>query len=207
MKNYILRIPTSTIKAALNAFAKCKAIYEEVKEDRENLEISFKEGRISENTYKEKLVTLEEMEKAATENALKAIEAQAKEYTRKIDEQITPNGTDLINNPDYILLKDGLVNSPEELGRIVERHEGSPAFRAAAANYGKKNGWHEYDGYYTNEKGVKEYGELVFDMTRKGTMNPYGYNAMRCATEGEPARIAQSMQLSGEYAQGEESGE
>ena len=207
MKNHILRIPTKTIKAALKAVADCKAIYDEVKEDRENLEASFKAGNISENLYKERLEKLGEKQKAATEKANATIEAQAKEYVRKIDEQITPNGLDLINNPDYILLKDDLVSNPEELSRIVERHEGSPAFRAAAANYALKHEWREYDGYFANEKGAKEYGQIVFDMTRHGIINPYGYNAMRCATEGEPARIAESMQLSGEYAQGEASGE
>ena len=104
MKNHILRIPTRNIKTALKAVADCKATYEEVREDRENLEASYKAGYVGEKKYKEDLEKLGERQKAATEKALATIEAQAKEYIRKVEEQITPNGADLINNPDYILL-------------------------------------------------------------------------------------------------------
>lgn len=203
MKTYTLKIPTRAIKTAMEAVAECKRSYEKAREDREALKAGYESGMITRVKYEKDMATLAEIEPMATAKALEAINAQAKAYAEAIDSQVTPDGKDLAGNPDYLLLRDSLVDSPEVLGRIIERNAESAAFRIACGNYGQAHGWEEYSGYFVNEKGVREYGEEVFRIATNGAKFPFGYDAMRCETEGEVERIAGVMGVSAEYAQGE----
>ena len=65
-------------------------------------------------------------------------------FLTELTNQSTPRGEDL-ENPDYILIRDELIDSPGELKAIVDRHD-NIAFVRAAQKYAEDHGWPGYDG-------------------------------------------------------------
>lgn len=108
-----------------------------------------------------------------------------------IEDQTTPNGNDVIgdNAGDFALVEHGLIETPEKLERILEKHD-NVAFRYAAQKYAAVRGWEGFS-FLENEKAFHEYLEQVFNRLKAAVGNPYGMHYMQYVeTPNEYQRIA-----------------
>lgn len=132
-------------------------------------------GSISPNAYNEEVAKLDTA-KAALIAATKADVAKAKEeFFKDLDNTLSINGADLVgdNEADYVLFRDNLINTPEDLDRIMEKHIDSPAFRVAATNYAERKGWQGME-YLTAEDRIREFAEEFFKRADMAADAPTG---------------------------------
>jgi hypothetical protein len=134
----------------------------------------------------------EETQQRISEQGLTAIEKQRDRFMAELTNQSTPKGEDL-DNPDYILIRDGLIEGPEELKAIVDRHD-NIAFVRAADKYAEDQGW---PGYHDKVLALMQiignlshFSMTFFDLCEIAVNNPGGVAAMQISDESEINRMA-----------------
>ncbi len=118
-----------------------------------------------------------------------------------IDDQTTPNGDDIIgaNAGDFALIEHGLIETPEKLQRVLDKHQNT-AFRYAAQKYAAARNWEGFS-FFTDESAVHEYTNQVFENLAFAAANPYSLVSMQYTdTPNEYARIAEAYGISEQFA-------
>lgn len=138
---------------------------------------------------------LREMEQAKTTicdqgaATLKALRAQ---YDAALADQVTPKGADLAN-PDYILIRDQLIDSPQQLRTLAAKHD-NLAFTRAVQKYAGERGWKGFDqgvnAIQATAEAAKDFGKTYFDLCDTGVGHLSGVAAMQISDEGEITRMA-----------------
>ena len=137
-----------------------------------------------------------ELEQAETErqgivsSAQRRIERLYKEAVEAVEAQTDPSGED-VADPDYSLFDAGLIESPEKLRRLLEKHD-TPAFCIRAERYAAAHDWDGFE-YILKTQGVQDYLAQVFDGLATAAARPTGYAALQyTAQAGELRRIAEA---------------
>lgn len=134
-------------------------------------------------------------EKAIAE--IEALEVDAKKY---IDDEVTPNGKDIVgeNAGDFALLEHNLIPTPEMLRVILDKHDNT-AFRMAAEQYAKRQNWDGFT-FYDKEKSVREYTDQVFTGVKMATRIPAGMYALQYTQQADEfRRIANAYGIGEEF--------
>ena len=144
-----------------------------------------------------------ELEQAETErqgivsSAQRRIERLYKEAVEAVEAQTDPSGTDA-TDPDFALFNAGLIESPEKLNRLLERHD-TPAFHIAAEKYAAARGWEGF-GFVLKTQSCQEYIRQIFDGLATAAARPTGYAALQyTAQAGELRRIAEAHGIADVY--------
>ena len=116
----------------------------------------------------------------------------SEEYANAVDEQTVPNGKHL-DNADYVLIRDGLIATPEQLSRVLARND-NITFAYAAERYANARGWAGF-AVDTNELQAREYGARVFDICQRGAAMPNGYFGMYALDGSFMSAVATSSGL------------
>ena len=76
----------------------------------------------------------------AAKRAIEIIDHCESDFNAEFDKKFAPHGDDFLGDGsgDYALLSNGLINTPEELVKLLERHKSSTAFRRLAESYANK---------------------------------------------------------------------
>ncbi len=138
---------------------------------------------------------LSEMEQAKTTirdqgaATLKALRAQ---YDAALADQVTPKGADL-DNLDYVLIRDQLIDSPQQLRTLAAKHD-NLAFTRAVQKYAGERGWKGFDqgvnAIRATAEAAKDFGKTYFDLCDTGVGHLNGVAAMQISDEGEITRMA-----------------
>ena len=130
---------------------------------------------------------------------LDSIQAAAVE---QIDEQVTPDGDDVVANAgDFELLRHGLIINAEQLERLRQKHADSAAFAIAADKYATERGWENFE-FLTVENSIREYVDTVFSGLRRAATAPDGLSYQQfCATPDEYQRSATAHGLADVFAE------
>ena len=144
-----------------------------------------------------------ELEQAETErqgivtSAQRRIERLYKEAAEAVERQTDPSGED-VHDPDYALFDAGLIESPEKLRRLLEKHD-TPAFCIRAERYAAAHDWDGFE-YILKTQGVQAYLAQVFDGLATAAARPTGYSALQyTAQAGELRRIAEAHGIADIY--------
>ncbi len=174
MQNINVKIPVDVVR---NAVEIVKAIVAENAKVEEAIRAlppvsEEQDGKKGMETRSVVLKICEKYRADACKNAQDKLDALYKQYQAAIDDQTTPSGKAL-ESEDYALFRDGLIVSPEQLTRILQKND-SITFAYAAEQYAKRRGW---DGYEvrTNEGQAREFGNQVFNTCSRGVRMPGGY--------------------------------
>lgn len=128
----------------------------------------------------------------AVEAAETALAQLRETFDSDLNSQLTPNGADL-DNVDYVLLRDGLIDSPAQLQTVMAAHDNF-TFASAAQKYAVRNHWDEFDAgtgiYIAEGEALRSFGQFYFDMCDTAIHNLNGVAAMQVAEEGEITRLA-----------------
>ena len=135
---------------------------------------------------------MEEAQNRISEQGLTEIEKQRDRFMAELTNQSMPKGEDL-ENPDYRLIRDGLIESALELNEIVARHD-NIAFVRAAQNYSIAHGWPGYHGEVLALMQVignmSHFSMTFFDLCEIAVKKPDGVAAMQISDESEINRMA-----------------
>lgn len=144
-----------------------------------------------------------ELEQAETErqgivsSAQRRIERLYKEAVEAVEAQTDPSGTDA-TDPDFALFDAGLIESPEKLRRLLEKHD-TPAFCIRAERYAAAHDWEGFD-FILKTQGIQAYLAQVFDGLATAAARPTGYAALQyTAQAGELRRIAEAHGVADVY--------
>ena len=130
------------------------------------------------------------------------VDEQARAAVEAIDEQVTPNGADIIgaNEGDFALIEHGLIANPAQLARILGKHD-NIAFRLAAQRYAAdpSRKWEGFS-YFDKENSIREFTEQVFTNLKIAAGRPHGPVYLQYAnTPHEYSRIALAYDLAKEF--------
>ena len=154
-----------------------------------------------ENGVEERQKELEKAEfnrRAIVAAAQKRIEDLKKNAVEAIRQQTDPDGTDT-KDADFGLFAANLIETPEKLNRLLERHD-TPAFHIVAERYAAARGWEGFE-FFDRETACIAYTEQVFDGLLTAAARPTGASAIQYTrTENEFARIAEAYNLGEEFA-------
>ena len=171
------------LETAVNAAKSVIAVYKAIKDEYSALPAidAVKDGtRAVEERLKVKKNMADRLE-AAKAKALSAINVAESEMQKVLESITVPNGSDFTStngNPDFLALNLKLIQTPEELEKILERQNNSPAFIRLVENYAKEKGWHEYEKIPTTAPAIVEAADSIIDICRIAAQNPDGYQAM-----------------------------
>ena len=175
-----MKIPTREIKSAVDIVRKTGDEYAKLQVERAKLGTEEEtRAKLGENGVTERKKALKDIDTrwaAILEEAQKGLDGAYSDAMRAIDEQVMPNGADIIgdNAGDFALLEHNLVTDADQLKRIIERHDSSPAFRIAAERYAGAHGWEGFS-FVSKENSVRSYTNQVFDALRVAAKYPGQY--------------------------------
>ena len=153
-----------------------------------------------ENGVQERKKELERAEyncKAIIAHAQERIEGLRKKAVEAVEAQTDPSGEDAAD-PDFALFAANLIETPEKLRRLLEKHD-TPAFHIAAEKYAAARGWEGF-GFVLKTQGVQDYLAQVFDGLATAAARPTGYAALQYAAQaGELRRIAEAHGIADVY--------
>ena len=128
----------------------------------------------------------------AVEAAETALAQLRETFVSDLNSQLTPNGADL-DNVDYVLLRDGLIDSPAQLQTVMAAHDNF-TFARAAQKYAVRNNWDAFDAgtaiYIAEGGALRNFGQFYFDMCDTAIHNLNGVAAIQVADEDEITRLA-----------------
>ena len=150
------------------------------------------DGQLAFDKHTQTLAQLyEEVEKIISQG-LTAVQDLRDRFDADLIDQETPKGDDL-SNPDYILIRDNLIDTEAQLKALLEKH-GNIAFARAAQNYADARGWVGFNEGVQDFRAVvgiaRDMGEAYFHLCETAVSYPYGVAAMQIADEGEINRMA-----------------
>lgn len=191
---YRVIIPTKPITKAIDELRALQSTWGELHNEREQWRITPDVERDSGfqkvQRYEAELAAIDARQQQRIEEARQKIEGFRAECFEAIDEQVLPNGEDVLgeNEADFALLKNDLIDRPDHLRRIVGKHDNA-AFRNAANEYARRHNWKGFD-YKAKEGSVREYCAQMFDMFERAASAPLGLSMMQSISDYEPVRIA-----------------
>lgn len=191
---YRVIIPTEPIAKSIDELKKLQASWSELHNEREQWRITpdvrVEGGFQKVQMYRDELASIDDKQRQRIAETREAIEGFRSECFEAIDAQVTPSGDDVMgeNEADFALIKNNLIDRPEHLRKIVEKHNNA-AFRNAARDYAQERNWDGFD-YKAKENSVREYCTQMFDMFERAASVPLGLSMMQSLEEGEPVRVA-----------------
>jgi len=133
----------------------------------------------------------EEQESIMTQGATALMNLRDR-FDADLADAMTPKGDDL-SNPDYILIRDGLIDSPVQLKPLLTRYD-NIAFARAAQNYANARDWEGFDEtvitFAAIAESMKDFGKTHFDLCGTAVYHPEGMAVMQIAEEGGITRLA-----------------
>ena len=150
--------------------------------------------------FREKVEEVEKRRAQTVADARAKLDALHTEAVEFIDKQVTPDGKDLLGDQaegDAKLLDYGLIDSPEELAALLDRHDNA-TFRKLAARYADDRSWEGFMGI-TKEANLREFTDMTFDGLTRGVAFG-GINRMQWLDNpGEPERVCAACGLIPEW--------
>lgn len=138
---------------------------------------------------------LAEMERTQAEirnQGAAALKILRDQYDAALADQVMPKGADL-DNPDYVLIRDQLIDSPQQLRTLAAKHD-NLAFTRAVQKYAGERGWKGFDqgvnAIQATAEAAKDFGKTYFDLCDTGVGHLSGVAAMQISDEGEITRMA-----------------
>ena len=196
---YRVIIPTKPIIKSIDEPKRLQASWSELHNEREQWRITpdvrVEGGFQKVQMYRDELAAIDEKQSDLVAEARTKIEGFRSECFAAIDAQVTPSGDDVMgeNSADFALIKNGLIDRPEHLRQIVDRH-GNAAFRNAARDYAQERNWEGFD-YKAKEDSVHEYCSQMFDMFERAASVPLGLSMMQSLADDEPVRVARAYDV------------
>lgn len=191
---YRVIIPTKPIIKSIDELKRLQASWGELHNERERWRITpdvERDGGFQKvQRHRNELAAIDNRQRRRVIDACEIIEGYRSECFKAIDEQVTPSGDDVMgeNSADFALIKNGLIDRPEHLRQIVNRH-GNAAFRNAARDYAQERNWEGFD-YKVKEESVREYCTQMFDMFERAASVPMGLSMMQSLEDDESVRAA-----------------
>ena len=204
-----LKLPLKNIKNAQRIAINTKKALNDLDAERAALPANEIEavrlrGETYKNEYLAQIATLDARRTKAIEKALTDIKEQHTQAEQFVFNQLMPNGLDLLgeNAADVALFEHGVIDTPEQLLAIMERHDNA-AFRSLASKYAADKGWDDFL-YIDKGNSITEYVTQVFNGFNTAAQAPDGLAYMQyCGTENELERIANAHDLGTEYVASE----
>ena len=205
-----MKLPVNHIENAIRIAANSqKAIVTLDEEHRGKYPVQDKElirnhaGEQGERKYEKDCEILEAQKKEIVRKAQENIENAHREAVAFLDEQFTPDGGDIIgeNAGDVALFDHELISTPDQLNRILQKHD-NIAFRVLAQRYAAdpSRNWEGYN-FFDKEESCRKYTEQVFENLSIAAAHPGQPLAIQyTATPGEYARLADAYGLHEEFA-------
>ena len=145
------------------------------------------------------LAEMEQAKAAIMDQGAATLKALRAQYDAALADQVTPKGADL-DNSDYILIRDQLIDTPQQLQALAARHN-NIAFLRAVQNYAQGKNWPGFDQGVTTAqaigKAAQEYGKTYFDMCDVAVYHLDGLAAMQVCDEDEITRKASAYGVLG----------
>lgn len=141
----------------------------------------------------------EAAERKVTLEAQERIKKATESYIKAVSDQIIPNGEDL-QCPDYVCLRDGVVETEQALQELLARNN-NYAFVSAAAKYAKDRNWGGFENNWDITAGrFLDYGKSFLDDCHTAAENPlHSYYSMLVLNDAELGRRAASFSILNEY--------
>jgi hypothetical protein len=150
------------------------------------------DGQMAVEARARELKEAEETQQRISEQGLTTIQELSDRFMAELTNKSAPRGEDL-ENPDYILIRDGLIDNPEELKAIVARHD-NIAFVRAAQSYAEEHGWPGYDvelfALMRTVCNLSNFSMTFFDLCEIAVKNPLDVAAKLVSDESEINRMA-----------------
>ena len=200
--NYVMKIPHGAFTDTVDALKLYGENYRAWINYRANLPLVTKEAD-GERGLEKRCRELEEIEgrlQKASELAAKAIEKARARWDRDYEAVFTPHGADAAS-ADLKPLEMGLVETPDELRRVLEKRPDSVLFQRAVERYAKERGWEGFSRPPV-EEGAKEFAAVFFQRADIAAKNLDGYEAAALTYPGELERLAAACGLSDEWEAG-----
>lgn len=204
--NIYLQIPIDEIEAAIKAARRSKdeqdAILQEEKKLPTAQEVQQLKGSEGVQRLHEQQAAFDARKQEIIQRAQSEIDALEKKAVAFIDTQTTPNGNDIVgeNAGDFAVIEHNLVANPEQLSRILEKHN-NVAFRMAASRYAAdpSRNWEGFN-FFDAETAVREYTNQLFDYLKYAAANPFRpVFTQYVDTPTEYLRIARAYGLEREF--------
>jgi len=158
-----------------------------------------RDGRLAVERRNRDLSEMEQAKAAIMDQGAATLKALRAQYDAALADQVTPKGADL-DNPDYVLIRDELIDSPTQLKALAARHD-NYAFARAVQRYAKARHWEGFDQGVTTAqaigKAAQEYGKTYFDMCDVAVYHLDGLAAMQVCDEDEITRKASAYGVLG----------
>lgn len=152
--------------------------------------------------HRAKVYALDEQERAAVAAALEAVQRARSAWDTVVTEAFTPHGTDTAE-PDFKLLELGIVDTPDELRRVLSRHTDSVVFQRQAGQYAAARNWEGFSETW-NGGAVEAFAADAFDAMERAAKTPFGYFAMLAAEPGFLQGLAVDHGCAAEWNQADE---
>lgn len=204
---YVIQVPMRTIRDAISELEAHQASWFAWEAEREKWvitpEVEAQGGFQKVKEHKRELEAIDAKQQERVNQARTRIADLRTECSELIDEQVTPRGADILgdNEEDFALIKNGLIDRPEHLRAIVDKHNNA-AFRNAAQDYAAEkkreaenpNDAEMWEGfaYKAKEKSVRDYCTQMFDLFDRAASQPQGVAMMQALEETEPIRAAKA---------------
>lgn len=199
-----IKLPIKEIAAAIKATKQAKAVLLRIDGEtsfwKNDAEVIAKYGNNGLAKRAEILAKAERERLEVIASAQNNILTQAKAARDFIFAQTTPNGFDITgeNAGDFALLEHGLIETPEKLQRLLEKHDNT-AFRFAAQKYAAVHEWEGFN-FFENEAAAVEFSDQIFENLGFAAANPYSAVIMQYAeTPSEYSQLADAYGLHDEF--------
>ena len=207
MNNVLVsKIPVEPIKDGIRTVNNAKKKVYTLEKEKEALdlmkieEIIKKYGETGVNERKKKAEEIDSKIAVIRSETLEVLSKHREKAVSEVDAQFTPDGNDIIgaNAADIALIQNDIITTPDNLKRLLQRHNNT-AFRMLAARYAKKHDWSDFE-YIDKEQSIRGYVEQVFNNLETAAYMPLGIAGTQyTGTIGEYRRIAESYELSEEF--------
>ena len=202
-----LKLPIDEVEAAIKAARRAKAAQEAVNQEAAELptEQDAQQLRGFEGVQRlhEQQAAFDARKQEIIQRAQSEINALEEKAVAFIDAQTTPDGADIVgeNAGDFAVIEHNLVATPEQLSRILEKHD-NVAFRMAAQRYAADpaRNWEGFN-FFDKERAIREYTAQLFDNLKHAAANPFRpvyWQYVEMPTEY--LRIARAYGLENEFA-------
>lgn len=201
-----LQLPIDEIEAAIKAARRSKDEQEAVNQEAAELpteqEVQRLKGFEGVQRLHEQRAAFDARKQKIIERAQSEIVELEQKAVAVIDVQTTPDGNDIVgeNAGDFAVIEHNLVATPEQLSRILEKHN-NVAFRMAASRYAAdpSRNWEGFN-FFDKESAVREYTAQLFDNLKHAAANPFRPVFWQYVeTPTEYLRIARAYGLESEF--------
>lgn len=188
-------LPIEPIRAA---DAVCEAVrtgYAEYQQRREALPHPdpIEDGRLAVLDAEQQANALQSSLRKMIDEACAEIDEHALTYAQAVHRQIMPQGAQ-IDNPDYALLRDELITTPEQLAMLVDTYAGNYTMSAQIARYADSREWTGFE-MATNALDLLNFGIARFELCKRACRAPDGLSMAQQKDAGELERMAEAYNV------------